>query len=174
MCRGTLVKRTILTGTYYFIELPPCAAEGCLWERLPLLHRGHVGLVPPGGGKEGVPAGGTAQVKETWGNPILSLTCTLLKSLHLEETCRLEKGFCSDILGFPSFCSHDHVDRVFFYGREYHIMPRILLHGISRVMAEILPSLKGSAGKAQESLKKNLNETRKASKREDHVSELNG
>ncbi len=51
-------------------------------------------------------------------------------------------------------------------------MPRIVLHSISRVMAEILPSVKGSAGKAQENLKKNLNETRKASKAEDHVSEI--
>ncbi len=71
---------------------------------------------------------------------------------------------------FPCVFSHGHVDRVFFYGREYHIMPRIVLQGISRVMAEMLPTCKGSAGKAQELLKKNLNETRKAAKGEDHVS----
>ncbi len=61
------------------------------------------------------------------------------------------------------------MDKVFFFGREYFIMPRILLHAISRAMAEVCPSFKGSAAKAQESLKKNLNETRKASKREDQV-----
>ena len=64
------------------------------------------------------------------------------------------------------------MDRVFFYGREYHMMPRALLHAISRTMADVLPSCKGSAGKAQENLKKNLNETRKAAKAEDHVSVL--
>ena len=53
---------------------------------------------------------------------------------------------------FPFLFSHGHVDRVFFYGREYHIMPRIILHSISRVMAEILPSVRGNAGKAQENL----------------------
>ena len=65
--------------------------------------------------------------------------------------------------------SHGHVDKVFFFGREYYLMPRILLHAISRAMAEICPSFKGSASKAQEALKKNLNETRKTSKGEDQV-----
>lgn len=69
---------------------------------------------------------------------------------------------------FPAF-SHEHCDRVYFFGREYFLMPRILLHAISRAMAEVCRSFKGSASKAQESLKKNLNETRKASKREDQV-----
>ncbi len=65
--------------------------------------------------------------------------------------------------------SHQHVDRVFFFGREYYIMPRILLHAIARAMADVCRTWKGEAGKAQEALKKNLNETRKASKAEDQV-----
>ncbi len=61
------------------------------------------------------------------------------------------------------------MDLVFFFGRQYYIMPRILLHTISRAMADVCRTWKGDASKALEALKKNLNETRKASKAVDQV-----
>ncbi len=74
---------------------------------------------------------------------------------------------------FPFLNSHEHVDLVFFFGRQYLLMPRILLHAISRAMAEVCRTWRGDAAKALEALKKNLNETRKSSKATDQVTSRN-